>query len=404
MNKLIRYFYYDPLYRSSFYLILDNIANTAFGFFFWLVSARLFTSEEIGFATTIISVIGIITSFSLLGLDTAILRYLPKSNDKTRLIGSTINLIVLVSIIGALIFLFLTPFISPKLTFILESNKSILMFIAFTLLWALFTYVDCVLIALRKSGIILIKSTIFGFFKILILIFLTVFGVFGILGSYYIAALIGFLFSSLYFRYRFIIDFSLIKRMFNFSTANYIAGIFWMIPRMVLPIIITNIIGPESTAYFYVTLMIAGLLFVVPGAVSQSLLTEVSYDRKDLDKKVKKAYLFNFLILTPAIILIIVFGKAALSLFNPEYVKAYPLLVSFSISGFFVIINKIYGTIWNTKNLIGNIIAQNFIKSILIVIPAIMFLPNGTLLTVSIIWLVSEIFTAFFSVLMGQGK
>src|SRR6185437_4704409 len=65
--KLYQHFTSDSLFRNSMYLMLSTAIQALFGFFFWIINARLFTATEVGLATTIISIGTLITSLSLLG-------------------------------------------------------------------------------------------------------------------------------------------------------------------------------------------------------------------------------------------------------------------------------------------------------------------------------------------------
>jgi len=377
INKIFNYFYKDDLHRNSIFLILNNIVTTGLGFFFWMIIARLFSTSEVGYATTIISAIGLVASFSFLGLNVSLIRYLPRSHEKSRLIGSCINLTALVSIVASIIFLILIPLVSPKLMFVLDSFNFMFAFVLASLFWVLFSIVNSIFIASRKSNIVLIKSTVFGLIKLIFPVLLVSFGVFGILGSYYLAALIGFLFSLFYFKYKLVIDFSLIKKMFKFSFGNYIASIFGMMPMLVLPIMIIHLIGPESTAYFYVSWMIAGLLFFVPGAVGQSLLTEGSYDNNGLDKKVKKAYKFTFLLLIPGILILIFFGKYLLLLFGKDYsLEGFRLLQILAISSIFYGINQIRIMKFNVLHRIDKVILIQFIVAFITLVGSYFFGAN----------------------------
>lgn len=44
--------------------MLSTAVQAFFGFFFWVINARLFTTEEVGIATTLISVMALIGTFS----------------------------------------------------------------------------------------------------------------------------------------------------------------------------------------------------------------------------------------------------------------------------------------------------------------------------------------------------
>jgi hypothetical protein len=60
------------------------------------------------------------------------------------------------------------------------------------------------------------------------------------------------------------------------------------LPAMVLPILITNLIGVKFSAYFYMAMMIANLLYIIPTATSQSLFAEGSHIETELKMHLKK--------------------------------------------------------------------------------------------------------------------
>jgi hypothetical protein len=129
---------------------------------------------------------------------------------------------------------------------------------------------------------VLIKTSIFSITKLIFPIFLLAIGVYGILVSVGIAVFVAFLFGLviliLRFNYLFkpIIDISVVKRMVKFSLGNYTAELIGGLPDLVLPILITNLIVAKFSAYYYIAIMIAGLLYVIPMATSQSLFSEGS--------------------------------------------------------------------------------------------------------------------------------
>ena len=82
LHRLWNHFCTDSLFRNSVYLIISTGVMAGLGFFFWIIVARLYPTEQIGLATTMISIMGLITSFSLLGINIGIIRYLPKAKKK----------------------------------------------------------------------------------------------------------------------------------------------------------------------------------------------------------------------------------------------------------------------------------------------------------------------------------
>ena len=133
----------------------------------------------------------------------------------------------------------------------------------------------------------LLKNTISSIAKLILPIFLVALGVYGIVVSMGIAMVIAFLVTLVFLILRFnyspkpIIDIFVVKRMTKFALGNYIAGFIVGLPAMVLPILITNSIGAKFSAYFYLDMMIANLLYIIPTATSQSLLAEGSYSETE---------------------------------------------------------------------------------------------------------------------------
>lgn len=89
-------------------------------------------------------------------------------------------------------------------------------------------------------------------------------------------------------------------------------------------------------------MMIASLLYIIPMATSQSLLTEGSYSETELKVYLKKAIKIISLILIPAIIVTSLFGNYFLLAFGKECSDEEFILLKFSsISGIFISINAI---------------------------------------------------------------
>jgi len=87
--------------------------------------------------------------------------------------------------------------------------------------------------------------------------------------------------------------------MTKFSLGNYIAGLIGGLSTMVLPMLITNIIGAKFSAYFYMDMMIANLLYIIPMATSQSLFAEGSYSEIELKVHFKESNKDNFFTSSP---------------------------------------------------------------------------------------------------------
>ena len=197
ISKYYNYLASDSLYGNSIYLMLSTAIMAFFGFFFWIINARLFTPEQVGIATTLISVMTLISSFSLLGLGNGLIRYLPTSERKNKKINTAFTFVGLTSIVITIIYLLFIKIISPSLLFVRENVFFSLLFIIFIAFTSLANLSENIFIAYRSSLYVLLKNTIFSIIKIVLPIFLISLGAYGIFASVGIAMAISFLLKSM---------------------------------------------------------------------------------------------------------------------------------------------------------------------------------------------------------------
>jgi len=379
--------------------MLSTGVMAVFGFFFWMINAHLYSTEQVGIGTTLISIMTLISSFSLLGLRNSLIKYLPTSDKKNEKINTSFTLVGLTSIFISIFFLAFLKTFSPRLLFVRESIIFSLLFLLFTVFFSLNITSESVFIAYRSSKFVLIKNTISSIAKLILPIFLVALGAYGIFMSMGIAIAIAFLFSLVFLILRFnyspkpIIDKIVVKRMTKFSLGNYIAGFIGGLPAMVLPIFIINSIGAKFSAYFYLDMMIANLLYIIPIATSQSLFAEGSYSETELKVYLKKAIKIISLILIPAILVTFLFGNYILLAFGKEYSdEGFILLKLLSISGIFISINAIGGAILNIKHKIKLMILLSLIAAAVILSLSVFFIKMNLfgVVGVGIGWIVGQ--------------
>ena len=392
----------DSLYRNSFYLMLSMFVMSLFGFMFWMINARLFTTEQVGLATTIISSASLITSIAGLGLGAGLIRYLPSSERKNQKINTCFTLIALFTIVVSVIFLLVIDFTSPKLHFIKENMLLAFIFIIFMIFASSNSLIESVFTAYRNTKYVLIKNSVFSISKIILPFLFVSFGAYGIFSSYMISLILGFssVFIILIYKFdykpKFVFYDSIIQKIGKYSFGNYFAGIIGGLPTLLLPLIITNILTPETTAHYYMAMMIASTLFIIPTAISNSLFAEGSHDEKSLKHNIWKSIKIISLLLIPAIILTIFFGKYVLLLFGKSYSsEGYMFLNLMAISGIFVAINAVIASIIKIRKKISALITRSILSSILILGLSILLINQGyALMGIGYAYLIGQIITA----------
>ena len=396
ISKFFNLFAKDSLYRNAIYLMLNTGVMAFLGFFFWVINTRLYSTEQVGIATTLISVMTLISSFCILGLDSGLIRYMPTSERKNEMINTSFILVTLMSILISLIYLIFLKTFSPKLLFVRENIVFSLLFILFIVFSSLNIISENVFIAYRSSKYVLIKNIIFSITKLILPFTLIALGSYGIFMSVGIALAIAFglslFFLILKYNYLFKpkINNDILKRMTKFSLGNYIAGFLAVSPAMILPILMTNTIGAKYTAYFYMDMMVASLLYIIPIATSQALFAEGSYNESDLKIHLKKAVKIISIIIIPVIIITIFFGKYILLAFGKDYSdEGLIFLRLLALSGIFVSFNTIFGTILRIKHRIMMLIYINLICAISILGLSYLFLTKG-LLGIGFAWIIGQ--------------
>lgn len=360
-------YYRTSLYKNAFYLIANTPVASVLGFIFWIAVARFYSPVDVGLAAALISAANLLAVFSNLGFNFSVIKFLPGTKDFNSLINSCLTVIGIVSFFLAAIFLLLSNFLSPALLFVRERSLYFFAFLVISTVWAISPLIDNIFVAIRASKFVLVRNTIFNVLKIpLAVYFLAFFGAFGIFASWGAAMIIANSLALMFFIQKSWPGFSLaptinmpvISEMRYFSIGNYIAYILYIAPNFLLPLVIINLLGAQANAYFYVTFMIAELIFIIPTAVSQSLFAEGSNRKEGTGEYTQKSLKIIYLLMIPAILVIILIGDKLLLLFGGDYSEhGTRLLQIFAISALFLGINVVYMTVLRLEKKVTEVIA-----------------------------------------------
>ena len=362
--------------------MVSTVVTAIFGFIFWILNARLFTAEQIGIATTIISGAALITQFTLLGLKNAIIRFLPKSGVKNNNINTASNIVTIVTIALSFLYVASLPLLSPKLLFLRDNIVYVLFFVIFSLSFSLNQLQEGIFIAYRSTEYLLIKNALWGITKIALPILLVGFGAFGIFFAFSFGSVISFLLGLYFliktFNYTIapVIKSDVIRKVGRYSLGDYLGIFFAEVPYFVIPLLIINHIGAKESAYYYIDLQIATFLFMIPVTINQSLFAEGSNDEKNLKRHMKKAFLATTFLMIPAIIITVTSGYFILNIFGNLYAEHGLLLLQLlAVTGFFIAINDTGSAYIHIKKKIKIYVLLNFISALLFVSLSVILLP-----------------------------
>jgi O-antigen/teichoic acid export membrane protein len=326
--KGLKQFLGVSLFRNATYLIFSNAFLQATGFFFWIIAARLYTAESVGLSSAAIMAMMLLSQLSYMGLDYALVRFLPTAGDKSRdMISTCITIGTIMSITVALVFIAGLDWWSPALIPIRGHPMLISIFVITVLAATLSAFTQRIFIARLKSGLALTQGLIFGLTRFIPLVFLVAFiPSFGIFSAWGMALLLGVIVTLFPLARiegghypRFSINKDVLRSMLGFSFSNYLVSILFNLPGLVLPIMVVNLIGAEQNAYFYIGWSLGNILLMIPSSLSFSLLAESSSDRNALAQEVIRSIKLITLILVPSILFMLFLGDKLLWLFGHAY-------------------------------------------------------------------------------------
>ncbi|MFC2067871.1 oligosaccharide flippase family protein [Chloroflexota bacterium] len=308
------------------------MSNTAvtymLGFFFWMAVARFYSESEVGFGAAIISAINLLAIISLAGLNFSTIRFLSQADKPKKLINSSFTLSGLISLVTATVFIATVDFWSPALSFVKQNAVFFIVFVILAIFSTWSILMNSVFIARRSAGFVLTKNVILSSLKIPLVIALSIyFNTFGVVSSWVIALGIALAISVFFFLpkteggFRPVptISFSVFKNVRQYSAGSYLASLLARAPMMILPLMVVNLLGTGSNAYFYISWMLASVIFTIPESVSRSLFAEGSHSAQNIKRNVTRSVKFTLLLLVPTVIFLMITGKWLLLFFGPGY-------------------------------------------------------------------------------------
>lgn len=398
-QKLLQHFVglrASTLLMNAFYLMLSTFAVAVTGFVFWAVVTRTYDAADVGLATTLLSVSGLLSLLGLAGFDTTFVRFLPKAADKNQYINSGLMVVAIISASLSVIVGVILPFLTPSLG-MLGSTGTLAAFVFFTVATALNTLTNAVFLAFKHARYILIINVCFCVVKVALPLAIvggnavTVFVIAGI------AQLLGLVLSLWYMKrhlqYRFSpkLHIAALRVVRKYSLTVYSASILNLLPPTLLPLLVVHHMGPSNAAYYYMAFTIASVLYTVAYASMQSVFAEGSHDEASVHIHVAKAAKLIAAILLPAAIIVAAAGSLCLSVFGQEYSQhATGLLQLFALSSLPVAAYSAMGAIFKVTKQLRGVLVMNIVYAGTIMALGYILLPRLGLLAIGWAWLLGN--------------
>lgn len=402
-----------PLYRNALYLMMDFASLAAFAMVFWILSARFYSTADVGFAAAALSAVRLIAQLAMLGLDVAIIRFLPASNSGSNsMVNSCLTISGISSVLISLIFVVGLSFWAPALLFLREDPVLLVAFVAVALSFTLISLLGRVFVALRRAGMTLAMDVICQVIKTgSVILLASFFAAYGILASWAIGQIIAIALGLLWILPRIqsgyrplpSIDTRAAKEMARFSSTNYASTVLWLAPSFIMPLMVIHVLGPEANAYFFIAWSVANAIYAIGRGVSFSLLAEGSHDERQLGRDTRRSLKLNFVFVIPAVVLMLLLGDKVLALFSPAYAEnATRLLWLLAVAAIPFTLNSIYFGTRRVEKRMKSVVALTSFAAISTLSLTWVLLPHMGILGAGVAVLSSQCVAAMASLLLWR--
>ena len=397
----------STLFRSAFNLMLSSGVISIFGFVFWIIIARNFTSHDVGIATTLISSALLISLLGQAGFDTTFIRFLPKARDKSAQINTGLAVSGIASAVIATVFCLASPILSHKLAFLASNLEYTAMFVGFVFFATWNTLTNAALIAYRKTFYVLIIDLLFSIVKVCLPFVITsggpmaIFALVGIAQVVNVVLSVAVLSGKFHFKPNIQINRTVLRETKKYSLGVYIASILNLLPDSLLPIIIINRLSAPDSAYFYIAFAVANLVYTIAFAITQVMLAETANDEAHFAQHARRGMVIAMALLTPAIIAVAFAAPYLLDLFGKTYAASGLETLRIMVwSGLFVLIYSFLSFYYkHTKRLVPNII-MTAVNAISIIALSIAFTPQQGLPGIGWAWFYGTIIAVVVGIIL----
>jgi O-antigen/teichoic acid export membrane protein len=384
--KSFKWLYSISFYRNSAYLIANSGLSLFLGFIFNILIAHMYSASDVGYGSAIISVLNFLGFIGTLGFGYYIVRYLPAEHDKSGLLNSLITVGGITAAVACLLFLSGIAWWSPKLTFLLHKPYFFISFVIMGVIFTVYSIVAQVFVSFRKSGYILLgQGVIASVLELVLVIVMSAFGVYGIVASQGIGlaiALIACIFVFLpriipHYRPLAVIQLRTTRDTISYSFANYAVDGLTNLPFWIISLLVLNIYGAASNAYFYMAWTMSTVLLAIAYGISTSLFAEGAHEVRNVGGDIVRSLKLILLIVFPAAVLMIIFSPQLLLLYGGTYsAEGTQVLRLFSLSVLPASINLLYFSLARIENWLKSLVLLSGAMAVLTILGSVLLLPH----------------------------
>jgi O-antigen/teichoic acid export membrane protein len=329
-------------------LFSASVITSATGFVFWWLAARQFPPEALGLAGAAVSAMLFLSQIAVLGLGTALAGVIHQEERPASLTATALVAAGLAGTVLGLAFALLAPLLSADFEAIRASPLPLVIFVIGVSLTAMVAVTDQVLIALSHRLAQLVRNTVFGVSRLILLVLAavllapegtaiyaawlagTVVSVLVLVPLLTSTHGVGQIWPLMWHRLRSMASDALNHHVVNLSRSAAV----WL-----LPVLVTVTLSSEANAGFYVAFLMANLVVLVGKEATFTLYIVGARAPETLWRQARFTFGVSTLATIAGTVILTVFGEQLLSLFGAEYAEsAYPTVAILTASALPVLV------------------------------------------------------------------
>lgn len=333
----------QTLHLNTYILLTVRIATAGFSFFFWVLAARVIPAGAVGLASGTISAALLLAGLAQLGFGFTLVRHLPSAKKPLKLLNGSFLVAGLFGAALAVIFLLGLEIWSPALLPLRTNWETSLILVLLVVGLVLSQLLNWAFLARRKPAFTLAKQILqLGLALVLLL------GISSFLGDHltitaaYTMATAFSLGVALFFflpkvepdyKFRIALPSKLRSPLTSYALTNHVADQLQRGPDALMALLVINVLGPESGAYFFVAWAIASGLFTLAASASPALLAEGANKPEMIAVLAGKSLRIGLFLATTLALTAAAIGRPLLAFYGDGYAKsAWGLLLVLLVS------------------------------------------------------------------------
>ncbi|HEY7146438.1 MAG TPA: hypothetical protein VH637_19520 [Streptosporangiaceae bacterium] len=421
----------DSLVRNSLYLMASTVVTAALGYVFWAVAAHVFTSQQVGIASAVISLCSTAALLTYLGSSAILIERLPASEGSSEWTAILIRVTLTTAAVTAVATAATVPLMltSRDYRLFFSGPAPVILAVAGAAAWTVVNLFGAACIAARRAGRLLSIQALISASKILLAVLLAAAGsrAAGLVQAWAASTVLGIGTGAAWLIPRMRLgrrpgprprrqpaaDFRLRsparprhKRAVTPPTAQsvrhllgqHLTSVGGAVTPLVLPVLVVFRLGVTPNAYFYITWMMGAAFFMVSPSVAQAIFAEGVRAHADLRAVVVRALRVIFILLIPAMAVMIAGGRLLLGLFGASYAAAgYGLLILLAISALPDAVSNVAVAVFRVTGRLGYSAALNLGILVLTLTGAWILMPRLGIAGVGVAWLGAQVAGAIAS-------